>query len=193
LDFLKFIYGIFGFTFKVNLSTRPEKNYLGKVETWDFAEKQLSIALDNFGSKWGINKGDGAFYGPKIDIKLEDALKREHQCGTIQLDFQLPQKFDLHYTNEESQGERISRPVIIHRAIYGSLERFMAIISEQYGGKWPFWLSPRQISILPISEKFVDYAKEIYKVFFDEGYYVEIDDSDHNVEKKNCIGSSCSI
>jgi threonyl-tRNA synthetase len=193
LEFLKHVYGIFGFTFKLNLSTRPEKNYLGKVETWDMAEKQLAKALDNFGQKWGIKKGDGAFYGPKIDVKLEDALRREHQCGTIQLDFQLPEKFGLQYTNEESTGERHSRPVMIHRAIYGSLERFMAIISEQYGGKWPFWLSPRQIVVLPLSEKYIDYAKEVVKPFIEDGFYVELDDSNNNMEKKVALAQVAQI
>lgn len=183
LEFLESIYGIFGFTFKVNLSTRPEKDYLGKLETWDRAEKQLAKALDSFGKQWGINKGDGAFYGPKIDIKLEDALKREHQCGTIQLDFNLPERFGLEFSTDDT-NEKISRPVMIHRAIYGSLERFMAIISEQYGGKWPFWLSPRQIIVIPVSEKFADYAQQVKKFFFDHEFYVDLDESDNQIGKK---------
>jgi threonyl-tRNA synthetase len=181
LEFLEAVYQIFGFKFKVALSTRPEKDYLGKVETWDRAEGQLKKALDSFGKEWKVNPGDGAFYGPKIDIKLEDALKREHQCGTIQLDFQLPERFELEYTAKDDK--ELNRPVMIHRAIYGSLERFMAIIAEQYGGKWPFWISPRQVIIVPVSEKYLDYAGKIKKQL-DQEFYVDLDESDNQIAKK---------
>jgi len=181
LEFVESVYKIFGFTFKVNLSTRPEKDYLGTIETWDKAEKQLEKALNSFGKEWGINKGDGAFYGPKIDIKLQDALKREFQAATIQIDFQLPERFDLSYVTDESQ---YARPVIVHRAIYGSLERFMAIVCEQYGGKWPFWISPRQVIVIPISEKYLEYAESVKKIFHDEDFYADLDSSDHQIGYK---------
>uniref|UniRef100_A0A8C3VN11 threonine--tRNA ligase n=1 Tax=Catharus ustulatus TaxID=91951 RepID=A0A8C3VN11_CATUS len=130
LDFLKSVYGVFGFTFQLHLSTRPE-NYLGDSEIWDHAEKQLQNSLNNFGEQWNLNPGDGAFYGPKIDIKIKDAIGRYHQCATIQLDFQLPIRFNLTYDGDDKK-----RPVIIHRAILGSVERMIAILAENYGGKW---------------------------------------------------------
>lgn len=222
-DFLKAVYGLFGFTFKMKLSTMPE-NHLGEVSTWERAEAQLTKALDEFkadtGTKWELNPGDGAFYGPKIDVTISDALRREYQCATIQLDFQLPQQFNLEYRTEEQAGPKevtegvakeqkpakpakeskpatselpireaalpshnstaatekdaahdhaatapkdatpkdfrreltpgCARPVMIHRAIYGSFERFIAILTEHFGGKWPFWLSPRQVLVVPV-------------------------------------------
>jgi len=184
LEFLENTYGIFGFKFKLFLSTRP-KNFMGEIEVWNNAEKQLTEALNDFiGNKWSIKKEDGAFYGPKIDIVLEDALKREHQCGTLQLDFQLTERFKLNFVNEEVEGERNTRPVMIHRAIYGSFERFLAILTEHYGGKWPFWISPRQISIIPISLDNISYGEKIYKIFSDEGFYVDIDTSTNQFKKK---------
>lgn len=256
LDLLKYVYDTFGFEFKLELSTRPEKFlgnknffvinffslfFVGKVELWDLAEKYLAEALTNFGKHWTINKGDGAFYGPKIDVKLFDSLKREHQCGTIQVDFVLPERFDLQFRSAEGEEELkkkkdevqnqphahaanacgeeehkcdkkgkkdkkehkekkeekeevavekkiqvghgeidhshkkaqaaidkplkpgFERPVIIHRAILGSVERMMAILCEHYAGKFPFWLSPRQVIVLPLSEKIMDYAEKVQK------------------------------
>uniref|UniRef100_A0A3B4ULW9 threonine--tRNA ligase n=1 Tax=Seriola dumerili TaxID=41447 RepID=A0A3B4ULW9_SERDU len=133
LDFLRTVYGVFGFTFKLNLSTRPEK-FLGDPEVWDQAEKQLENSLNDFGEKWVLNQGDGAFYGPKIDIQIKDAIGRYHQCATIQLDFQLPIRFNLTFVSHD--GDDKKRPVIIHRAILGSVERMIAILTENYGGKW---------------------------------------------------------
>ena len=132
LDFLSSVYSHFGFTFELNLSTRPE-GYLGELETWNNAEKALEDALNASGLKWKLNPGDGAFYGPKIDITIKDALQRSHQCATIQLDFQLPIRFKLGYTGQD--GEK-TKPVIIHRAILGSIERFIAILTENFAGKW---------------------------------------------------------
>lgn len=155
-DFLNHVYGLFGFEFKLELSTRPEK-FLGKIETWDEAEhvsterpnvhelkinplhntQQLRNTLERFQpGKWEINPGDGAFYGPKIDITIEDALKRSYQCATIQLDFQLPERFNLKYRGPDEDESKINRPVMIHRAILGSLERFISIATEHFGGKW---------------------------------------------------------
>uniref|UniRef100_A0A673NR49 threonine--tRNA ligase n=1 Tax=Sinocyclocheilus rhinocerous TaxID=307959 RepID=A0A673NR49_9TELE len=133
LDFLRTVYDVFGFTFKLNLSTRPEK-FLGEPEVWDQAEKQLENSLNDFGEKWVLNPGDGAFYGPKIDIQIKDAIGRYHQCATIQLDFQLPIRFNLTFVSHD--GDDKKRPVIIHRAILGSVERMIAILTENYGGKW---------------------------------------------------------
>ncbi|KAI8818001.1 uncharacterized protein EV422DRAFT_539623 [Fimicolochytrium jonesii] len=180
LDFFQAIYGIFGFDFTLKLSTRPEK-FLGEVETWDNAEKILENALNKFGKKWQLNPGDGAFYGPKIDIVISDALRRKHQCATIQLDFQLPQRFQLQYRSKDMTYER---PVMIHRAILGSLERFIAIITENFGGKWPFWLSPRQVAIIPVAAKYNDYAQEIQKLLFEKGLEAEADLSDVTLNKK---------
>lgn len=150
-DFIEAVYKPLGFEYKLKLSTRPEK-YLGEVEVWNNAEKVLASALDAFvPGQWSINEGDGAFYGPKIDITILDALKRSHQCATIQLDFQLPLRFDLTYRGADDAAGVISRPVMIHRAILGSLERFMGILTEHTAGRWPFWLSPRQVMVIPVA------------------------------------------
>uniref|UniRef100_A0A0N4ZE60 threonine--tRNA ligase n=1 Tax=Parastrongyloides trichosuri TaxID=131310 RepID=A0A0N4ZE60_PARTI len=173
LDFMKHVYvDVFGFTFTLNLSTRPETGYLGEIETWNAAETELKEALDASGEKWKLNPGDGAFYGPKIDITIQDALRRNHQCATIQLDFQLPERFDLTYLNEK--GEK-RRPVMIHRAVLGSVERMTAILTESFGGKWPFWLSPRQIKVITVHESMKDYAKGVTQQLFDAGFEVEYD------------------
>ena len=257
------MYGIFGFTFKMKLSTRPEK-FLGDVETWDKAEEKLKIALEGFASKggaaWEMNPGDGAFYGPKIDITISDALKRDHQCATIQLDFQLPQRFNLEYASADAgtkpaksestetpasapQSTPVSssntpnnandkptptaelsgnlassdqlvakpdatqasntqpntkpeinyireltpgcaRPVMIHRAIYGSFERFIAILTEHFAGKWPFWLSPRQILVVPVMPAANDYVLEVQAIFREHGMHVDSDISGNTMQKK---------
>ncbi|XP_019875198.1 threonine--tRNA ligase 1, cytoplasmic isoform X2 [Aethina tumida] len=171
LDFLRHVYGIFGFTFNLVLSTRPEK-YLGELQVWDEAEKALAESLDEFGDPWKLNPGDGAFYGPKIDITITDALKRHHQCATIQLDFQLPIRFNLSYVSEN--GEK-KKPVIIHRAILGSVERMIAILTESYAGKWPFWLSPRQVMVIPVGPKYDDYAVDVQKKLYAAGFMSEVD------------------
>jgi threonyl-tRNA synthetase len=168
LEFLKHIYGVFGFTFDLRLSTRPEK-YLGEVETWNKAEKQLEEALNEFGQKWSLNPGDGAFYGPKIDITIQDALRRSHQCATIQLDFQLPERFNLTYVSADESGSK-ERPVIIHRAILGSVERMIAILTESFGGKWPFWLSPRQCIVITVSDNFDEYARRVRDQVYAAGF-----------------------
>jgi len=168
LEFLKNVYDIFGFTFELRLSTRPEK-YLGEIETWNKAEKQLEEALNEFGQKWTINPGDGAFYGPKIDITIQDALRRQHQCATIQLDFQLPERFNLSYVSADESGAK-ERPVIIHRAILGSVERMIAILTESFGGKWPFWLSPRQSIVITVSDKLDAYAHRVRDQIYAAGF-----------------------
>ncbi|XP_007479536.1 threonine--tRNA ligase 2, cytoplasmic [Monodelphis domestica] len=155
LEFLQSVYTVFGFSFQLNLSTRPE-NFLGEIEIWNQAEEQLQNSLKEFGKPWKLNPGDGAFYGPKIDIKIKDAIGRYHQCATIQLDFQLPIRFNLTYVSKDSDDK--TRPVIIHRAILGSVERMIAILSENYGGKWPFWLSPCQVMVIPVGPTCEEYA-----------------------------------
>ena len=182
LDFLQHIYGIFGFTFSLKLSTRPEK-FLGEIETWNKAEQLLEEALNKFGHPWELNPGDGAFYGPKIDIVISDALRRRHQCATIQLDFQLPQRFDLNYRSDDPSNP-FQRPVMIHRAILGSVERMIAILTENFGGKWPFWLSPRQVMVVPVASAYFDYANEVRQKLHDAGLYAEADLSDLTLNKK---------
>ncbi|KAI8854087.1 hypothetical protein BC829DRAFT_426875 [Chytridium lagenaria] len=157
LNFLQHVYGIFGFSIDIKLSTRPEK-FLGDIETWNAAEASLKALnkFKEFGFKWELNPGDGAFYGPKLDITISDALRRRHQCATIQLDFQLPDRFKLEYVSDKivtdstgKTGPEMRRPVMIHRAVLGSLERMIAILTENYAGKWPFWLSPYQVVVIP--------------------------------------------
>uniref|UniRef100_A0AAR5PUG6 threonine--tRNA ligase n=1 Tax=Dendroctonus ponderosae TaxID=77166 RepID=A0AAR5PUG6_DENPD len=171
LEFLKHVYSIFGFTFDLVLSTRPEK-FLGDIEMWNEAEKALSESLNDCGQVWKENPGDGAFYGPKIDITIKDALHRSHQCATIQLDFQLPIRFNLSFISES--GEK-KHPVIIHRAILGSVERMIAILTESYGGKWPFWLSPRQVMVVPVGPNYDDYAEEVRQKLYESGFMAEVD------------------
>jgi len=181
LEFMQYVYGIFGFDFKLELSTRPE-NSLGTPEQWESAEKALQQSLDKFGKPWKLNPGDGAFYGPKIDIHILDALKRSFQCATIQLDFQLPLRFKLEYTGVDNATPQI--PVIIHRAILGSVERMIAILIEHTAGKWPFWLSPRQCIVLSVSEKHNEYAEKVHRQLVEAGYYADIDVSDRTIPKK---------
>jgi threonyl-tRNA synthetase len=181
LEFINYVYEIFGFKYELELSTRPEK-YLGDIETWNKAEQQLTEALNEFGKPWQINEGDGAFYGPKIDIGVFDALKRKFQCATLQLDFQLPLRFKLSYSAEDEA--KVERPVMIHRAILGSVERMFAILLEHYNGKWPLWLSPRQAIVCSISSNSVQYAKQVLAKLNDAGFYVDIDMSDRTIQKK---------
>ncbi|XP_009794575.1 threonine--tRNA ligase, mitochondrial 1 [Nicotiana sylvestris] len=181
LDFISYVYTIFGFTFDLKLSTRPEK-YLGDLESWNKAEDALAEALDEFGKPWEKNEGDGAFYGPKIDISVSDAMRRKFQCATLQLDFQLPQRFNLAYSAEDENKRE--RPVMIHRAILGSVERMFAILLEHFKGKWPFWLSPRQAMVCPVSDKSQSYALELRERIHDAGYYVDVDTSDRTIQKK---------
>ncbi|XP_025077144.1 threonine--tRNA ligase, cytoplasmic-like isoform X1 [Pomacea canaliculata] len=181
LDFLKFVYGTLGFTFDLKLSTRPDK-FLGEIAVWDNAEKQLSEVLEECGQKWELNPGDGAFYGPKIDITIMDALRRPHQCATIQLDFQLPERFGLTYIDD--RGERL-KPVIVHRAVLGSVERMIAILCESFGGKWPFWLSPRQSIVIPVAPPFDEYAEKVKKQIQEAGFLCDHDlDSGTTMNKK---------
>ncbi len=176
------IYTTFGVTYRAELSTRPN-DYMGDLEVWNQAEADLKeILTEQYGENgFEINEGDGAFYGPKIDLQIKDALGREWQCGTIQLDFQLPHNFGLTYIND--QGESVM-PVVIHRAIYGSLERFIGIVIENFKGMFPFWLNPYQVGIVPIRESHNEYAKKVEEALTEAGVRVEADYSDNNMKTK---------
>lgn len=165
------IYRKFGFTYKLELSTRPE-NSMGSDEDWDAATDGLREALERLHLPYEINEGDGAFYGPKIDFHLTDSLGRTWQCGTIQLDFQLPQNFDLLYTDENNAKQR---PIMIHRTCFGSIERFLGILTEHYAGKFPIWLAPVQVKVLPVSDKCMDYAEEVCSALEECGIRYELD------------------
>ncbi len=172
------IYNVFGFKYHVELSTRPE-NAMGSIEIWDKAEKALKNALEETGIKYKLNPGEGAFYGPKIDFHIKDALGRTWQCGTIQLDFFMPERFDLKYIGPDNK-EHI--PVMIHRTIYGSLERFIGVLVEHYGGAFPVWLSPIQVRIIPVSERHLEYAEKVKSLLEKNSVRVEVDSTKATVE-----------
>jgi threonyl-tRNA synthetase len=174
------VYNDFGLAFAAKLSTRPEK-FLGEIATWDDAEAALVRALDRSQQTYTLNAGDGTFYGPKIDFDITDALGRKWQCGTIQLDYQMPERFDLKYTGADN-GEH--RPVVIHRAIFGSLERFIAILVEHFAGAFPLWLAPVQAIVLPIADRHLDYANEVAALLKDAGLKAEVDDRQEKVNYK---------
>ncbi len=174
------VYKTFNFPYHVELSTRPE-NSIGSDEDWEIATAGLRDALDDLGLDYVVNEGDGAFYGPKIDFHLTDAIGRTWQCGTIQLDFQLPQRFDLDYVGED--GER-HRPIMIHRVVYGSLERFIGMLIEQFAGAFPLWLAPVQVKVLTLTERNNDYAKKIADHLFEHRIRVELDDRNEKVGYK---------
>ena len=171
------VYGKFGFEYSLELSTRPVDS-MGSDEDWERAENGLKEALDSLGLAYEINEGDGAFYGPKIDFHLKDSLGRTWQCGTIQLDFQLPQNFDLSYVSEDGQKRR---PIMIHRVCFGSVERFIGILTEHYAGKFPVWLAPVQVKVLVVSKKSGEYAKEIYDLLCNKGIRCEIDSRNEKI------------
>lgn len=186
LDFMKDVYTTFGMTYKLELSTRPKKA-LGDIELWNRAEQALANAMDQFAGKggWKVNPGDGAFYGPKIDIKVMDAMERVHQCATVQLDFQLPIRFDLKYnTGSKEKGQEFARPVMVHRAMLGSVERMFAVLCEHWGGKWPLWISPRQVMIVPVHAEFNDYCQDVRTKLHKEGFYADVDTSKDTFQKK---------
>lgn len=170
------VYSLFGFNYHIELSTRPEDS-MGTDEEWERATEGLKGALDELGRDYVINEGDGAFYGPKIDFHLEDSLGRTWQCGTIQLDMQLPERFELEYTDKDGTKKR---PVMIHRVVFGSVERFIGILTEHFAGHFPTWLAPVQVKVLPISDKYADYASKVEAAFKEAGVRVE---TDHRAEK----------
>ncbi len=181
LDFIMQILKVFGFEkFEVNLSTRPEKA-VGSDEIWVMATAALRKALEKQKIEYDVDEGGGAFYGPKIDIKIQDAIGRKWQCSTVQLDFNLPARFDMEYV---TQGNERKRPIMIHRALLGSVERFFGVLIEHYMGAFPLWLAPEQIRILPVSEKYQDFARELVEKFQDEDIRVHVDESDETLSKK---------
>ena len=174
------VYKQFGFDYFVELSTRPE-NSMGSDEDWEMATNGLRRALEDMGMDYIVNEGDGAFYGPKIDFHLRDSLGRTWQCGTIQLDFQLPQRFELEYTDKDGQKKR---PIMLHRVCFGSIERFIGILIEHFAGKFPLWLSPVQVKVIPVSEKSMDYANGVYEKLKAAGIRTELDNKDEKVGYK---------
>ena len=174
------VYDNFGFTYHVELSTRPEDS-MGSDEDWEAAEQGLKTALDKLGMDYVINEGDGAFYGPKIDFHLEDSLGRTWQCGTVQLDFQMPLNFEIDYTDADGSKKR---PIMLHRVCFGSVERFIGILIEHFAGKFPTWLAPIQVKVLPVSEKSRDYAHEVAQKFDEAGVRVVVDDRDEKIGYK---------
>ena len=181
IDFVADTMALFNMSFEVELSTRPE-SYVGEIENWDRAEAGLKAAMDRRGMKYDINEGDGAFYGPKIDFKIKDAIGRMWQCATIQLDFNLPERFDIKYQDKDGT---MKTPVMLHRVVFGSMERFHGILIEHYAGAFPTWLAPTQVAIVPISnEKHVDFAEKVYKKMRDAGIRVKLDDRSESMNYK---------
>lgn len=182
IKFIDKIYATFDLTYSIELSTRPEENYIGEIKTWDKSEKSLAAACKKAGKEFKINEGDGAFYGPKLDLKIKDSLNRVWQCGTIQLDFNMPERFDLTYIDEK--GERV-RPVMLHRAIFGSLERFIGILIEHYAGVFPLWLAPVQTKILSVNHKtHSKHVEKLKKYLFKHGIRVEVDNREEKLGYK---------
>ena len=182
INFIDRIYSVFGLTYSIELSTRPEEKYIGDIAIWDRSEKALQDACEKSGHSCKINPGDGAFYGPKLDFHIRDSLGRVWQCGTIQLDMNLPERFDLTYIDADGSKKR---PVMLHRVIYGSIERFIGILIEHYAGAFPLWLSPVQVNIIPVSnEHHLEYAKNLAKKLDEAGIRVKIDDRDEKMGYK---------
>ena len=181
IDFVADTLDIFKMKFEVELSTRPE-SFIGEIENWNKAEAGLKEAMDRRGMKYDINEGDGAFYGPKIDFKIKDAIGRTWQCATIQLDFNLPARFDIKYQDKDGQ---LKTPLMLHRVIFGSMERFHGILIEHYAGAFPTWLAPTQVNIVPISnEKHADFAEQVYRKMRDAGIRVNLDDRSESMNYK---------
>jgi threonyl-tRNA synthetase len=174
------VYGDFGLQFEAKLSTRPAE-FMGEIATWDHAEAALKQALLAAGQPYTINEGDGAFYGPKIDFDITDAIGRKWQCATIQLDYQMPQRFGLKYIGADNAEHT---PVVIHRAIFGSFERFIALLIEHYAGAFPLWLAPLQVAVLPIADRHADYARSVAAQLQAAGLRVEVDDRQEKINLK---------
>ena len=182
LDLFDSVYKVFNLSYHIELSTRPEDKYIGEIETWNKAESALARALERKGINYILNPGDGAFYGPKLDFKLRDSMNRIWQCGTIQLDMNLPERFDLTYVSES--GEKL-RPIMLHRACFGSIERFIGIITEHFAGAFPLWLAPKQIVIIPVNnDAHGAYAKEVCQKLADAGFRVSVDERDEKLNYK---------
>jgi threonyl-tRNA synthetase len=180
LRLMQRVYTDMGLQYSVKLSTRPEE-FMGEVATWDRAEAALKQALEAAGQQYELNEGDGAFYGPKIDFDVTDAIGRKWQCATIQLDYQIPERFDLKYVGADNAEHR---PVVIHRAIFGSFERFIALLIEHFAGAWPLWLAPVQAVVLPISDRHLEYASGVRDQLAAAGLRVELDDRQEKIGYK---------
>ena len=174
------VYSVFGLPYKIELSTMPE-DHIGTVEQWEHNQEILKEAITEMGKDFEVNEGDGAFYGPKLDFHLADSLGRTWQCGTVQLDSQLPERFELEYTGEDGQKHR---PVMLHRVVLGSIERFIGVITEHFAGAFPAWLAPVQVKILPVTDRALDYAKELSDALDGQGFRVEVDDRNEKIGKK---------
>jgi threonyl-tRNA synthetase len=176
------VYSVFNLSYHIELSTRPEHKYIGSIEIWDQAEAALADACRSVQREYKINPGDGAFYGPKLDFKLKDSMNRIWQCGTIQLDMNLPERFDLTYIDEN--GEK-KRPVMLHRALFGSIERFIGVITEHFGGAFPIWLAPVQVKLIPVSnEHHLEYVQKLKDQLFNENIRCEIDEREEKLGYK---------
>ena len=180
LQIIDHVYKVFGFEYEIELSTRPD-DYMGELSLWNQAEEALANVLNRLGFPYKVNEGDGAFYGPKIDVHIRDAIKRSHQCATVQLDFQLPEKFDLTYVNEENEKVR---PVVIHRAVFGSIDRFLGILIEHFGGAFPLWLAPKQVQIIWVSEVHAPYAEQVAEELRQANIRVTIDKRNEKLSRK---------
>ncbi len=182
IKFIDRFYKVFNLSYHIELSTRPLDKYIGEISVWDKSEEILKQAVNKMGQKYILNEGDGAFYGPKLDFKVKDSLGRQWQCGTIQLDMNLPERFDLNYIDQAGQKKR---PIMIHRVIYGSLERFIGILIEHYAGAFPLWLSPIQFNIIPVNNEYhLDYCKALQAKLINEGFRLELDDRNEKLSYK---------
>ena len=183
IEIAKHLYSVFGLEYKLTLSTRPEEDFMGEIETWDKAENDLRKVLDEICGEgnYQVNEGDGAFYGPKIDIKMKDCLGREWQMGTVQLDFQLPQRFNLHYIDKDGNKKT---PIMVHRALFGSFDRFIGIITEHFAGAFPTWLAPVQVRILPIADSHKEYAEKLKEKLEEYNIRVELDEREEKIGYK---------
>jgi len=182
INFIDRVYAMFDLTYDIELSTRPEEKYIGDIEIWNKSEKALQDACTKAGHECKINPGDGAFYGPKLDFHIKDSLGRVWQCGTIQLDMNLPERFDLTYIDKDGSKKR---PVMLHRVIFGSIERFIGILIEHYAGAFPTWLSPVQVNIIPVNNEYhLEYAREVKQLLLDNNIRVELDDRDEKLGYK---------
>ena len=182
IKFIDRMYSIFGLTYSIELSTRPLEKYIGEISVWDKAEEILKSAIINAGKTYKLNPGDGAFYGPKLDFKVSDSLGRAWQCGTIQLDMQLPERFDLTYIEKDGSKQR---PIMLHRVIYGSIERFIGVLIEHYAGAFPTWFSPIQVNIIPVNNQYhLEYANKIKDLLANEGIRVELDERNEKLGYK---------
>lgn len=182
IQFIEEVYSVFGLTYSIELSTRPEENYIGDIAVWDKSEEALKNACIKAGKEYIINEGDGAFYGPKLDFKIKDSLNRVWQCGTVQLDMNLPERFDLNYIDEH--GKKV-RPVMLHRVIFGSVERFMGILIEHFGGVFPLWLSPEQVRVIPVNlDAHTNYANELIKILNNNNFRTKLDDREEKLGYK---------